>query len=337
MSTPILTAGMDDHDFEELLKSSEPRRCMFDLDGHCNSDPVHGHFIQQGLLKLLQDDKAQVLSFYNLDARTWCELNVGYALNSPISPAKAATRQFLCSKHEKYFWLVENPCPDWDDPEHRARLAYRACLINRYTKEWFIQFSSKIPGLPVKTDLWMQLAHTVSLESATRKYLNHTDDDQLRHEIAYIKGRPAIAASGVILHPQIGTHLRDDYDDSVTPVRSSPIAITVLPAKRNEQVVMFSYTLSGLMEATHLLDALEYQDGSIGTARLSKKLLEEMEMIHISPKAWASLGIAKQKFIIRYWWTCFGKSESELAISSSRLNLFTTRWRRKAATSSRRT
>ena len=44
---------------------------------------------------------------------------------------------------------------------------------------------------------------------------------------------------------------------------------------------MFSYTLDGMMEAKHLLDALEYHNGSVGTARLSKKLLEEIEFIHI--------------------------------------------------------
>ena len=85
---------------------------------------------------------------------------------------------------------------------------------------------------------------------------------------------------------------------------------------------MFSYTLEGMMDARDLLDGLEYHSGSIGTARLSKKLLEEVETIHISPKAWASLGKPKQEFITWYWNDMFGKSESEFNISPSRVDLF---------------
>ena len=119
----------------DLFKRSEPKRCMFDLEGQCINRPVEGHFIQGGLLKLIQDSKQQVISFYNLQATNWRDLDVGYALNQPITPKAAAKRQFLCAEHEQFFWPLENPGPDWDDPERKARLVYRTCLINRYVKE----------------------------------------------------------------------------------------------------------------------------------------------------------------------------------------------------------
>ena len=308
--------------FADSLKSSEPRRCMFDLEGRCNNEPVEGHFIQEGLLKLIQDSTKRVISFYNLQAKDWTELGVQYALNRPISPDESAKCQFLCDDHEKFFWPIENPGPNWDDSEHKARLVYRACLINRYVKEWFITLASSIPLMAeVGVSQKQQLLYATLLESATREYLNGTRCGQLRHAVARVKGKPIIAASGVICHPPLGTFFRDNEDGNTIPVQSSSIAITILPAK-GEQVAMFSSTLGGMMEAEDLLHRLEYHNGSIGTARLSKKLLEEMEFIHISPKAWTSLGKSKQEFITQYWQASFGTSESEFDIFPSRVDLF---------------
>ena len=297
---------------------------MFDLRGQCNNDPVNGHFIQSGLLKLIQDSKKQIISFYNFQAKDWGELDVGYALSHPISPADAAKFQFLCKDHEKFFWLVENPSPVWGDPEHKARLLYRVCLMNRYIREWFIKFGTIFPFLQtVVVSEKQQLRHVTALESATRRYLNGTDLNQLRHTVVRIQGRPMIAASGVILHPPLGSYILNRPNQGVIPTGSSPIAITILPVK-GQQVAMFSYTLEGLMDAQHLLDGLEYHKGSIGAARLSKKIFEEMEIIHISPKVWASLGRFKQESITQYWKATYNISQSELDISPSDVDMFGT-------------
>ena len=315
------TTGMYDDDFEILFEASEPQRCMFDLDGRCDNDPVEGHFIQEGLLKLIQDSQKQVLSFYNYRAKNWRELDFRFALNHPISPSEAAKCRFLCSGHEEFFWPVENPRPDWDDAEHRARLAYRSCLINRYIKEWFITFTSRIQLQEVVTSQQQQLLGALPLETAIRNYLTGADTGQLCHNIAYIQCKPTIAASGVILHPPLGSHIYDTRSDRVIPMGASPIAIALLPSI-GIQVAMFSYAVDGTMDAIHLLDKLEYHNESIGTARLSKKLIEEVEAIHISPRAWASLGKFRQETITKYWIASLNTSESELDIPPSRLDLF---------------
>ena len=308
----------------DLFKRSEPKRCMFDLEGKCINPPVDGHFIQGGLLKLIQDSKQRVISFYNLEATHLRELNVEYALNRPIKPDAAARRQFLCGEHEQYFWPLENPGPDWDNPEHEARLVYRTCLINRYVKEWAIEFASRVPWL---SDLLVrqrrQLSLATPLESATRDYLNRTDQGHLRHALARIEVKPRIAATGVIIDPPVGTHFRDLRDNRVIPTGSSPIAITILPGKR-EQVALISYAITGLMHAKQLLTQLEVHNGSIGTAMLSKKVLEEMEFIHISPRFWTSLDGRKRESIRRYWKESIGASERDIRISPSSVDLFAT-------------
>ena len=320
----MITTPHYEDDFAGPFYSSEPKRCVFDLEGQCSNDPVKGHFIQAGLLKLIQDSKKQIISFYNFQARNWNELDVEFALDQRTSPAEAANLQFLCTDHERFFWCVENPSPDWNDPEHKARLLYRVCLMNRYVREWFIEFGSNFPFLrQMAVAEEQQLRHVTGLESATRNYLNGTDLNQLRHTVAHIEGRPIIAASGVILHPLPGSAVLVNRDYRVIPMSSSPIAITILPAKR-EQVAMFSYTLEGSMDARHLLDGLEYHNGTIGTARLSKKLLEEMEVIHISPQAWASLGRPKQENITQYWKASYSTSQNEVDIFPSHVDLFAT-------------
>ena len=297
---------------------------MFDLEGQCDNCPVDAHFIQEGLLKLIQDSKKKVRSFYNLRATAWRELDVEHALNHPISPNEAAKFQFLCDDHEKFFWPVENPGPNWDDPEHRAKLVYRACLMNRYIREWFVTFCSNFPFLSnVLKSEQRQLTGVIPLETATRKCLTGIDAGQLLHAVARIPGKPIIAASGILFHPLPGTAMHVGWVGKMVPMSSSPIAVTVLPA-RKEQLVMFSYTAAGMLDAKFLLDSLEYCNGSIGTARLSKKLLEEMELIHISPKAWASLGRPKREFITQYWYDSWNTTASEIDTSPSYLNLFAT-------------
>ena len=278
--------------------------------------------MQEGLLKLIQDSERRVISFYNLKAANRREMAVEYALNQPIRPKEAAKRLFLCEEHERFFWPLENPGPNWNDPEHKARLAYRTCLINRYFKEWAIRFADPLlPDLLARQRQQLNLA--TPLESATRNYLNRTEQDHLRHVLARIRVRPRIAATGVIMEPPVGTHFYDRRYNRVIPTGSSPVAITILPRK-GEQVALFSYALTGMMDAKRLLDVLGVQDDSIGTASLSKKVLEEMEFIHMSPKFWASLDDSKRELVQRYWEESMGASERDFRISPSSLDLFTT-------------
>ena len=206
---------------------------------------------------------------------------------------------------------------------HMAKLVYRAYLLDRYIGEWFVGFWSKFSYFSENIDSRkQQISLTEPLGYAIRKSLEKPDSGQLYHSLAYIHNKPRIAASGIIMHPPMGTHFRDfDYNRYI-PVSSSPVVVTVLPAK-GRQVVMFSYTLDGMLNARFLLDGLEYHEGTIGTARLSKKLLEEMEVIHISPRAWKSLSSIKQNAVKRYFHDSMGRSETDFNISPARVDLFT--------------
>ena len=217
MTREPMTDAAECEFLSDRFRRAEPKRCMYDLDGECNNPPVEGHFMQEGLLKLIQDSERRVISFYNLKAANRREMAVEYALNQPIRPKEAAKRLFLCEEHERFFWPLENPGPNWNDPEHKARLAYRTCLINRYFKEWAIRFAD--PFLPdLLAEQRQQLNLATPLESATRNYLNRTEQDHLRHVLARIRVRPRIAATGVIMEPLAGTHFTIDVTtDSYQP------------------------------------------------------------------------------------------------------------------------
>ena len=309
-------------DLFQLIEEMEPRRCMFDLFGRCDAPSVNGHFIQEGLIKLLRNRDKEVKSFYNFAARNLSEMSVFHTMNEAISTKLAARRPFLCRKHEEFFADIENPRPNWDDPVHLLKIAYRSCLIEVYIKEWFIGVWSKIPVMKAHLEIQKrQLRFASSLAEAIRNDLRESGCNEIKHVIAYIHCRPMIAATGVIGHPNRGAFIFDELNNRIFPLQSSPFTISVLP-ERGRQIVLFSYKREGLLDARHLLDGLEYSNETISTGKLSKKIIEEMELIHISPDAWERLGEMKQERILAYWIDSRGLSEEEFTIPPNLVDLF---------------
>ena len=311
-------------EFFRLIEEKEPRRCMFDLQGRCEATPVNGHFIQEGLLKLIRDANREVKSFYNLNAEELSEMSPIYGLNNAISTKLAARRPFLCKRHEKFFAAVENPKPHWDNPLHLTTVSYRACLINWYIKEWFIDVWSELPLMWNQRDAQRrQLNLAVPLIESIRNDLITEKQEEIRHEAAFIKCRPTLAATGVIAHLPIGSYFYNPWENTTFPASSSPIAITVLPQKGG-QVALLSYRRDDLLDAQDLLNKLEYVRGTIATGKLSKKVIEEMELIHISPVAWDKFGETRQSTILNYWIEAMHSSEDEVTISPNLVDLFKT-------------
>ena len=312
-------------EFFRLLEEKEPRRCMFDLEGRCEKTPVNGHFIQEGLLKLIRDSNREVKSFYNLNAENLSEMSPFYGLSNSISTKLAARRPFLCKVHEQSFATVENPKPNWDNPLHLSTVSYRACLINSYIKEWFIKVWSELPFMWNQGDAQdQQLKLATPLLESIRNDLIGQKQEEIRHAVAYIECQPTFAATGVIAHPPIGSFFYNEWENRIIPVSSSPIAITVLP-QRGGQVALLSYKRDDFLDGQDLLNRLEYSDHSISTGKLSKKIIEEMELIHISPVAWDAFGEIKQTTILNYWIDAMHSSENEVTISPNLVDLLMTK------------
>ena len=239
-----------------------------------------------------------------------------------MSTKLAARRQFLCDGHEGFFSDIENPKPNWDDPIHLLKLAYRSCRIEAYIKEWFVGVGSTVPGVAEMAEAnRQQLSLALSLSESIRNDLIDEALNETRHSVAYINCRPTVAAAGLIAHPPLDSFYYDTWTNDFIPVPSSPIVITVLP-ERGRQVALFSYRRDGLFDATDLLEDLEYANETISTGKLSKKIIEEMELIHISPDAWERLGEVKQSTILSYYMNSMFTSENELTISPHLVDLF---------------
>ena len=237
-------------DFFRLLEEEEPRQCMFDLDGRCDATPVNGHFIQEGLLKLIRDSDGKVISFYNMMPNSISDMSVFHALNQAIKTKYAARRPFLCDDHEGFFSDIENPRPDWNNPEHLLKVSYRTCLINLYTKQWLMDICSQFPfmGSAVKLDK-EQLEIANPLTQSIRNDLDGSERNEVKHTTAYIDSRPVIAATGIVVYPPKGSYVYNSLLNTKVPMTYSPLAINVLP-DRGQQVALFSYRRKDFLDAT---------------------------------------------------------------------------------------
>ena len=103
----------------------------------------------------------------------------------------------------------------------------------------------------------------------------------------------------------------------------SPILITVLPSK-NEQMIMLSYLFDDYLNVRDLMDKLKCNCDSIDTGELSKKLIEELKIILISPKIWQSFDARKQWLIENYWYDSIGNSEQDFNINPALVDMFST-------------
>ena len=305
--------------WEDIFERSRPKYCVASLEGHCDEELIRAHLIQKALLKNIADKYGKVIQFYHgLQLEKLGSEFVPYI--SPISVDSSTTWKFTCAHHDKIFSEVEERNPDWENPRHKTLLAYRALLVNDYVKKWLGKATNEYGLYRVSETQREQQRGSEPLLNAIREALISDSYEDIAHVVVPIDARPSIAAAGVILHPNAGTgySIHSDIGLSVKP---SPIAITVLPDS-SRQVLLLSYEKEDLLNARDLLDSLEYGNDSIGTAHLSKKILEEMEFIAVSPEAWASFGGLKQHYIRFHFENSMGTTGEEYDISPIYVNLF---------------
>ena len=100
----------------------------------------------------------------------------------------------------------------------------------------------------------------------------------------------------------MGTRFYDTITNAIIPIPSSPIVVNVLPWQ-GRQVILLTYAKEDALDAQHFLDRIDYVYGRLSTPRLSKILLEEVEVILIAQDTWDSYGPSKQQRIVdhSYW------------------------------------
>ena len=266
--------------FKSALDESHPIRCMVGLEGPCDGEARKGHFLQHSLIKKIADERDYVMQFYYSDMARFL------GGESPKLPSKIRARSssrypFSCDDHEDMFQEMENPKPDWKRPRHLALLAYRTTLADLYIKQWMAatleEVSRKTRSIEFRNYCQFQvekirnrLSFSNPLRRAMISALTTDDHSGVDHRLVHINREPTVAATGVLAHPLEGTAFFDVSSPSITPVRSSPIALTVLPDD-GRQTLVISYTTNAALDVYDMMETLEYGNGSLATSRLSKK------------------------------------------------------------------
>ena len=314
-----------------MLKFSEPRRCIVSLEGLCEQKATRGHFLQHALVKRIADKDDYVMQFYHGKMERFAS-SMALDLPSRVKSRPSARYQFSCRIHEEFFQEMENPQPDYDNPRHLALLAYRSTLVSLYTKLWlaraFDGMAARVESVGHRMFSEMQASHFRDglafedpLRMALAAALAADDFEAIDHRVVYIRREPTIAATGVLAHPLRGSRFVDGERRRIIPMQSSPIALTILP-DTGVQVLVLSYERTAVLDVHDLMEHLEHYSGTIGTARLSKKILEETEFLVVSPDTWKSFGPVKQSEIKDYYLDSVGTAEHEFTIAADRVDLF---------------
>ena len=273
-----------------ILQQTEPRRCMVNLLGPCPDPPVRAHFIQKALLRNIENESHRVHPLYSFNVGDWgsghVDSHVGLWFMREIYTKSAARREFVCQRHEELFREIENPKPDWNNPRHRTLLTYRTLMINSYVKQWTIDALSPIYGMESVASIQRRQLHPiVPFETAVRRALVDDAFEDIRHSVSVIDVPPVLAATGVMFVPPLGTIMFDRAEKRIIPVPSSPMAVSVLP-ETDGQVLLLTCMGGDVLNLHNLLKEVRYPSATVSTMTLSKKVLEELEFIFISPGAW---------------------------------------------------
>ena len=297
---------------------------MVDLGGLCNEEPIRAHFIQEGLLKTIADNNGKVHSLYSFAPGGFVDKDFygKRLLRDEIYTRSAARQKFVCATHEKLFLEMERPEPDWGDPRHKTLLTYRTLLADSYVKEWFANACDLVGLRGIADTQRRMLRFAAPLTAIARDALTGNNYDNMHHSIIDMDFSSAIAATGVIPSVPRGSFIYNQLHKSIIPISTSPVAISILPS-RDRQVLLLSCARNDFLNIQHLLDKFGYSNGSVSPSLLSKAVLEEMELIHISPCVWDSYGVVKQERIVDYLLESVGTTEREFYIPAHQLNLFT--------------
>lgn len=317
---------------QEAARRTEFARCIVSIDGECNNPPIRAHFIQRALLRNIADEEDKVQQFFHLRPESWDRWSEDRLVR--ISTRSAAQLRFACATHDGIFHEFEMHGVDWKNPRHKTLLAHRALKASEFVSRRMLRLLEElIPTLDTyqeheffqnsRLNLVDFLKFYEPLSLLVQESILRDRYDNIRHRVIYIDAKQSVGAIGVVPHPPQESFIYGEYGNAnmVVPITSVPIAVTLLPDS-GRQILLLSYNKNSLLDVQNFLDILEYDNGSISTGRLSKKLLEESELIVISPYAWNSFDNAVQHLILSYFRASIGTNNRELDVHPSAVDLF---------------
>ena len=291
-----------------LVHRGTYRRCLFSDD--CAARTVNAHSVSHAILSTIQDYDHVIAADikYRKDEDGRSRPHMGF---ETVGIRQASIGTFACQTHEDAFKPIDTVPMDFEDPNIRNMLLYRAILREMWnllrTRDHGDWVDEKAPFLYNPTVHPKQRLQSLShfrdcVKSLMAEGESFGYKPQVMHLVRRVKSKsPILAASGASGGSVIGTakatgaRLSDEYLRTHVGVEpNTSWGLTIVPQK-NEHIVLFSW-LEG-SQAEHYFRHLRTVQGKELEAAVSAELIVFCENWFLAPKVWAAYRTKKQEAI----------------------------------------
>ena len=292
---------------------AEPKAtCAVEIDYPCHLPAIKGHIIPKSRLKIISRNQRVIVAeappANDVQQIGWRTDKITFR---PLSSRRTTTDEFSCNTHDiEPFQDVEQKEVDWrlDDGDimrKLALLAYKATLPayvrqdrsariwERLTKAIDHDNPELLPGSAINMAKWerTQANRTGAVKSFLERMLRNQDFGHMTHIVTQAGSSPLLAACAFFT---LGRRLVDEPWGAIGHV---PEFITAYPSSYGQTLIRSwitpehpDLTILGLGPSDTRLRHQEAQAASI-------LLLQQSDVIAISPAVWENYGPTKQRAI----------------------------------------
>ena len=297
------------------MEAEQKSSCAVEVDCPCYRPAIRGHIIPESRLKVISRNRRVIVGEAPPanDVQQIGRLT-GNITFRPLSPKKATTDEFSCRTHDREtFREIEQQEVDWRlDDENIMRklalLAYKATLPASVRQDRSARIWERLaksidhnnPELLAESAINMatwertRANRTGTVKSFLERIISDQDFDHMTHIVTQTGSAPLLAACAFFT---LGSRLVDEPTGSWGPIGHAPEFIAAYPSSYGQTVIRSwitpehpSLTILGLGPSDAPLRHQEAQAASI-------LLLQQSDVIAISPPVWEHYGPTKQQVI----------------------------------------
>ena len=300
----------------EAIRDAETRSCSIEVHGPCHNPPVQGHIIPEARLETISLDQHVIVA--ELPPITYLP-NIGdYHYKTSFRPVRttvATTDWFSCkpddqhvfqeAEQEEINWMTS---PDGDIMKRLALLAYKAVLSgfvrqDRNARIWgrlvdLIDHSNPelVPQNASNMAGWerTEANRTKEFKAFLEAMIKNRDYDHMTHIVVQTGREPLLAANTFFT---LAYNLAEDPTDTTGPIGYVPQFITAYPSSYGQTVIR-SWITPNCPHLTLVdLGPDKAPERHVQAQACSILLLQQSEVIAISPAVWEGYGHTKQHVI----------------------------------------
>ena len=300
---------------QEAVDAEQNANCAVAIDKQCNLPAIWGHIIPKSRLEVISRNRQVIVAEVppTNDVRQIGRRTDRVTFRA-LSPKKATTDRFSCGTHDiETFRDIEQEEVDWrlDDGKTMRRLvllAYKATLptyvredrnariFERCVRAMDHDNQELAPETAVSLATWhrTQAKRTGVVKSILEQMIRNQDYDHMTHIVTQTGSVPLLAAWAFFLSRSV---LVEQATGNWGPEGYTPQFIMAYPSSYGQTIIRSWITPGhpsltilplGLSDAPH-----RHQEAQVASIHL----LQQSDVIAISPPVWENYGHTKQRII----------------------------------------